>query len=306
MNHARLPFVIALALSGALHAAAAIAIAPQPDDLAVEGGGAATVALLGEAFEDLAQGATPVAATEAPPAPPLAAVPVTTQAAATAPPLTATPTAPLVLPPSETADLAALPPVDSAPAVQPEPAPQVPATVATAAVAAPPEPATPVETASTAPEASPRPRARAKAPAPAKAVEKRAVAQSSPVPAGNADRNTRKGAQSGQDNVATAAASGGSGAQAGQAGNAARSSYPGLVLRKIERTRKPATQARGTVVVVFRVAPSGGLASARVAKSSGDASLERAALDHIRRAAPFPAPPAGAETDFRFEFIGRR
>ncbi|MDO9639960.1 MAG: TonB family protein [Pseudotabrizicola sp.] len=304
MKHPRLPFVIALALSGALHAAAAIAIAPQPDEFAVEGGGAATVALLGEAFEDLAQGATPVAATEAPPAPPLGAVPVTTQVAATAPPLTATPAPPLLLPPSETADLAAMPPVDNAPAVQPELAPQVPAALAAAAVAAPPELATPVETASSAPDTSPRPPARAEAPA--KPVEKRAVAQSTPVPAGNADRNARKGAQMGQEKAAAAAATGGSGAQTAQAGNAARSSYPGLVLRKIERTRKAATQARGTVVVVFRVAPSGGLASARVAKSTGDASLERAALDHIRRAAPFPAPPAGAETDFRFEFVGRR
>ena len=304
MTRVRLPFVIALALSGALHAAAAIAIAPQPDDLAVEGGGAATVALLGEAFEDLASGATPVAATEAPPAPPLTAVPVTTQAAATAPPLTETPAPSLVLPPSETADLAAQPPVDSTPAVQPEPAPQAPAPLAAAAVTAPPEPATPVETASSAPDASPRPRARAEAPA--KPVEKRAVAQSAPVPAGNADRNARKGAQMGQDKAPAAAAAGGSGAQAAQAGNAARSNYPGLVLRKIERTRKPATRARGTVVVAFRVAPSGGLASARVAKSSGDPLLERAALDHIRRAAPFPAPPAGADTDFRFEFVGRR
>ena len=306
MKQARLPFVIALALSGALHAAAAIAIAPQPDDLEVEGGGAATVALLGEAFEDLAQGATPVFATEAPLAPPLAALPVTTQVAATAPTPTAAPAPPLLLPPSETADLAALPPVDSAPAVQPERTPQAPPALA-AAVAPPALPATPVEPASSAPEASPRPRARTEAPASAKPVEKRAVAQSAPVPAGNADRNARKGTQAGEEKApASAAAAGGPGTPAAQSGNAARSSYPGLVLRKIERTRKPASRARGTVVVAFRVAPSGRLASAQVVQSSGDPSLEHAALDHIRRAAPFPPPPAGAETDFRFEFVGRR
>ncbi|WP_103333831.1 energy transducer TonB family protein [Pseudotabrizicola formosa] len=306
MTQARLPFAIALALSGALHAAAAIAIAPQPDTLAVEGGGAATVALLGESFEDLAQGATPVAPTEAPPAPPLAAVPVATRVAALPPPMAAPPAPPLALPSSDTADLAAVPTVDPAPAAHSEASPQGSAAVSAAAVAAPAEHATAIDPASSAPEASPRPLARAAAPAPARPVEKRAEAQSTPVAAGNADRNARKGAQSGQDAAPASATAAGSGAQAAQAGNAARATYPAVVLRKIERTRKPASRARGSVVVAFRVAPSGGLASAQVVRSSGDPALERTALDHIRRAAPFPPPPAGAETDFRFEFVGRR
>ena len=308
MKHARLPFVTALVLSGALHAAGAIAIAPQPDALAVEGGGTGTIALLGEAFEDLAQGAQPVEATEAAPAPPLSAQPVTAEAAPVAPAMAATPAPALSLPVFDTADLTAAPPADQTPPVAPAPAPPVVASPAptpspdAAEPVSPEEAATVVEADPVAPETSPRPRPRAETPA------KRSVESRPAAAAGNADRNARKGAQTGQDNAPAAAAAAGPASAQGirQAGNAARSTYPGLVLRQIERTRKPAHAARGTVVVSFRVAASGALASARVTRSTGDPSLERVALDHIRRAAPFPPPPAGAETDFRFEFVGRR
>ncbi|MDR7123834.1 TonB family protein [Pseudotabrizicola sp. 4114] len=313
MKHARLPFVAALALSGALHAAGAIAIAPQPDALAIEGGGTASIALLGEAFEDLAQGAQPVEATEAAPAPPLLARPVTTTASPVAPATADTPRPALSLPVSDTADLTAAPLADHAPPAAPEPAPPVVASLAPAPPTSATQPVSPTELATTveadaaAPETSPRPRPRAEKPE-KRTPEKRTAEKRTAIPAGNADRNARKGAQTGQENAAAAAAAAGAARAQGnqQAGNAARSSYPGLVLRKIERTRKPAHAARGTVVVAFRVAPSGALASARVARSTGDPSLERVALDHIRRAAPFPPPPAGAETDFRFEFVGRR
>ncbi|MDO8885175.1 MAG: TonB family protein [Pseudotabrizicola sp.] len=281
MKKARLPFVAALALSGALHAAGAIAIAPH-EDLAVEGGAPATIALLGEAFEDLAQGAQPVAATSAPPAPTgTAQFPPITAAAMAPPPL---------LPSADVADLA----LPVAATMAPTPATPTLAQTAKAETAAP--------------DRSPRPRARLEKPlAKAPPTEKRAAKSAAPVPAGNADRAAHKGSQDGQEAAPTAAASGaGNTKPAQQAGNAARSSYPGLVLRKIEGTRKTASSARGTVVVAFRVASSGALASARVARSTGDPSLERAALDHIRRAAPFPPPPAGAETEFRFEFVGRR
>ncbi|RGP36715.1 energy transducer TonB [Pseudotabrizicola alkalilacus] len=306
MKHARLPFVAALALSGALHAAGAIAIAPQHDALSIEGGGTATIALLGEAFEDLAQGAQPVEATGAAAAPPHSAQPVTAQAAPVAPAMADSPAPSLSLPVSDAADLTAAPPADPTPALAPEPAPPVVASLSPAAPTSTAQPVSPtqlataVEAEGAAPETSPRPRARAERP------EKRVAEKRTASPTGNADRNARKGAQSGQENAPATAAATGTAQGNRQAGNAARSNYPGLVLRKIERTRKPAHAARGTVVVAFRVAPSGALASARVARSTGDPSLERVALDHIRRAAPFPPPPAGAETDFRFEFVGRR
>lgn len=80
--------------------------------------------------------------------------------------------------------------------------------------------------------------------------------------------------------------------------------YPGAVMNRISRTRRVNTNIRGTVVVSFRVAPNGGLAAVSVAASSGNAELDQIALDHIRRAAPFPAPPAGAQTSFQVNFRG--
>ncbi len=52
--------------------------------------------------------------------------------------------------------------------------------------------------------------------------------------------------------------------------------------------------AIGTVEVAFEIDAEGGLAFARVAQSSGSATLDRAALLLIRQAAPFPAPPGHA------------
>lgn len=52
--------------------------------------------------------------------------------------------------------------------------------------------------------------------------------------------------------------------------------------------------AAGTVKVAFEIDAGGGLASERVAQSSGSTTLDKAALLLVRRAAPFPAPPGRA------------
>ena len=52
--------------------------------------------------------------------------------------------------------------------------------------------------------------------------------------------------------------------------------------------------AAGTVKVAFEIDAKGELAFERVARSSGSATLDKAALLLVRRAAPFPAPPAHA------------
>ena len=62
---------------------------------------------------------------------------------------------------------------------------------------------------------------------------------------------------------------------------------------------------RGATVVAFRVAGSGGLAGLSVARSSGSAALDRAALRVVQRAAPFPAPPAGAQRSFSIKIEAR-
>jgi protein TonB len=48
---------------------------------------------------------------------------------------------------------------------------------------------------------------------------------------------------------------------------------------------------RGTVTVRFTINESGGVTSAALSGSSGDAAFDTAALDLVRRASPVPAPP---------------
>jgi len=114
---------------------------------------------------------------------------------------------------------------------------------------------------------------------------------------GQANRNARAGRADGQAQGSNANRSEGN-RRAREAGNAAASNYPGRVYAKIRRTRQRAAGGRGTVRVRFSIGGSGGLAGVSVAASSGSATVDRAALDHIRRAAPFPAPPPGAQRRF--------
>lgn len=81
--------------------------------------------------------------------------------------------------------------------------------------------------------------------------------------------------------------------------------YAKAVMKKVRATRKAAGAGRGTAVVGFSIAADGGLAGVTLLQSSGDAGLDKVALDHIRRAAPFPPPPDGAGRDYSFEFEGR-
>lgn len=90
-----------------------------------------------------------------------------------------------------------------------------------------------------------------------------------------------------------------------QQGNAAVSNYPGKVMRRLSRVSRPRGVGRGTTVVAFRVSGSGGLAGASIARSSGNANLDQAALSMVRRAAPFPPPPPGAQRSFSISIKGR-
>jgi protein TonB len=70
-------------------------------------------------------------------------------------------------------------------------------------------------------------------------------------------------------------------------------SYALLVRQKIARNRPQASGPRGTAVISFGLNRAGDLRYAKVAKSSGNAQFDRLALGAVRRAAPFPRPPAG-------------
>ena len=76
-------------------------------------------------------------------------------------------------------------------------------------------------------------------------------------------------------------------------------------MRKISRVRKPRTSVKGVAHVSFVIGGGGQLASLRIRKSSGSSELDQLALQQIRKAAPFPPPPAGARTQFSIAIKGR-
>jgi periplasmic protein TonB len=83
------------------------------------------------------------------------------------------------------------------------------------------------------------------------------------------------------------------------AGNAAVSNYPGKVVSKLRRSLRYPAEARrkrlrGEAHVQFTVTRDGGVSGVRVVRSSGSPVLDQAALDTVRRAAPFPAIPGEA------------
>lgn len=94
-------------------------------------------------------------------------------------------------------------------------------------------------------------------------------------------------------------------AESAGSGSKAAANYGSSVMKKIRKTKKQRAPAKGTVVVAFAISADGGLSSVKVLQSSGSPDLDQVALDHIRRSAPFPPPPAGADRNFSFEFVGK-
>lgn len=255
--------VAALLLSGAVHALVLAGSAPGLSEAPPGGSGGTEIALLGNGFADLAQGTlAPVAPAEtAEGAQPVAPVTALSPVAEVLDPVVPAAQAPVPAP----EPLTALP--DPAPRPQPTPA-------------AKPKPA---------------PKAPAKA---AEAPRKAAAAPQQAQARGNADHDARRGAAQGSEagrgtQAQGTAGGGGSGAAASPA------RYAAAVIRKIRAVPQHRGSGRGTALVGFEIAPGGGLARVTILRSSGSAPLDAAALDHIRRAAPFPPPP---ETPARFSF----
>jgi protein TonB len=153
--------------------------------------------------------------------------------------------------------------------------------------AEPPEPAPPEATAGRRPEPQ-RPRA---TPAP-------------PAPKGSAAQPSRAGDATGVAQGTAARTQSGTGGEATSDGRAA-AAYPQLVSHHLARQRRPNTQASGGATIAFTVSANGGLVSAAVVRSSGSAELDRLALALVQGAAPFPAPPPGAQRSFQITIRGR-
>lgn len=89
------------------------------------------------------------------------------------------------------------------------------------------------------------------------------------------------------------------------AGGQSVARYGDTVMRQIAKLRRKKAPDRGAVTVGFEIGADGGLRRVAVVSSSGSTALDQVAVEHIRRAAPFPPPPEGAATRFAFEFVGR-
>jgi len=79
--------------------------------------------------------------------------------------------------------------------------------------------------------------------------------------------------------------------------------YAARVNAWIARNKPSARGVRGRAVVYFKLSSTGRLISARIARSSGDQRLDRAAVTAVQRSSPFPRPPKGATSaQLRFSF----
>lgn len=118
--------------------------------------------------------------------------------------------------------------------------------------------------------------------------------------------NARAGNASAQKNNKSANAGKKQSNRSTKAGNAAASNYPGKVRSKISRTRQRNAGGRGMARVRFSVSSSGAATGVSIARSSGNAKVDRAAVAHIKRASPFAKPPAGAQRQFVIPLEFRR
>lgn len=306
----RLAVILALSGSAVLHVAA-MAIAPDNRAIVqIEGGEATEMAALGSSFADLVKAGDkfePVTTEDD-------ARPVVTEAIDAA-----TPTE--TLSPVEPQTKAAVPMTDLAPSPDPqetaspqpastrpvetEPVSQVVATARPRQTTPKPariEPVKPAETITAMKEPRPAPKPIPKPKQQPKPVKKKPV---SAQKSANSTVDAKAGSQQGKA-TAKAAPSGNAQAKSAKTGSAAASNYPGKVYSKIARTRQRSTGGRGVAHVSFQITPSGQVAGVSVSRSSGNSSVDRAAVAHVKRASPFPKPPAGARTSFVIPIEFRR
>ncbi len=277
--------LLALTVALAAHAALAVALV-SGEPTAIAGGTGSAEVRLGNAFVDMAAGTlSAVSADRTAALTPEPPDRLTAEQVMPTPPETATVTAGQA--PSEVIQPAEVQPAQALQtAPLPEPVQAETGSVAVAGSQRPMPRSAAFEAAHSAPQApEPEPRQTAE------------PARSPSPPQGNAERTAQAGDAAGQ-REATAQQSGTDGDQQA-AGNAAASNYPGLVMRRLSRAGKLGLNARGTAVVAFSIAADGGLSSVSLVSSSGSDALDRAAMAVVSRAAPFPAPPAGAQSSFR-------
>lgn len=132
---------------------------------------------------------------------------------------------------------------------------------------------------------------------PEKRVKKQEKAKSTKAAKKGAKTNARKGGERVTSKKARSNANGRADAKTNDGGTKARSNYKGKVVAKLRRAKRYPKKARrgnlsGTARVSFTISQSGSVSGVRLARSSGHAILDTAALDMVRRASPMPKFPS--------------
>lgn len=282
--------------------------------VSMPGGGPAQIAMIGDNFRDAATGivhsapnrtqTTPMepVADRVGAAPPLPLAPATIQSATLqSPPAPeqverahSAPIVPDAIPVLPATPVSALP---TERVVAAAPSPEV--TVASAPV---PERvvgrAAPVEQTPGADTPRPIPRAeRPPVPAPVAPEPARTPPPAAMASQGNADANARAGQSSGEARGRSEQSREAGTGQNARSGRGA-AQYPSLITRHLRQVRWPVTGFDGTSVILFTVGDTGALSAISVLHSSGNAEFDSLALNLVRNAAPFPAPPPGAQRTF--------
>lgn len=106
-----------------------------------------------------------------------------------------------------------------------------------------------------------------------------------------------------EDSAQPAAKAGATAEKAGKAkggSNVSPKAYQNSVFKKVKKRFK-ASKGKGTATVSFTISASGGLAGVQVAQSSGNASIDKAAVDAVRRAGNFGPPPDGKSVSYSIQ-----
>lgn len=114
------------------------------------------------------------------------------------------------------------------------------------------------------------------------------------------DKKKQKKRLAGKRVAALRKGGGARGKQKKIAGRAAMSNYRGRVQSHLARYKRRVGSNRGRAVVSFSLSRSGSVRGVRLARSSGNGILDRAAISMVKRASPFPAMPAGGPSSQRF------
>ncbi|WP_173931008.1 energy transducer TonB [Chelativorans sp. Marseille-P2723] len=315
MTRSTLNWVVAIALSLVLHASAAAMLAGTMDGTRIEGGSATTeIAVLGNAFEEMVAAgegndhsaaiATPAKSVLRPVEPETVAIAPTpstqavspTGAALSKPVAAETVTAEAIQRKADVVVAAASEPAGEAREQE--------AVVTEAPEATRAEPAEEthreLDALQRIPMPTPRPdytppqQTRAKPPA-----AKQPARQARPAPAagsgGAQERDARRGAAEGGMTGRSVWARA-QGAVSSRAGSAAVTNYQGKVQAKLRRAQRYPPEARrdrvqGEAHVAFTISRDGSVGSITVVRSSGVPLLDQAAVETVRRAAPFPPIP---------------